>query len=212
MNKHKISVIVADDHPIVAHGVSALLKAHQDIKVVAVCTSGTAALNAIGEQSPDVAVIDISMPDLNGLTLLSRLTRKMAARIIFLTAPATGTQVATAIARGAGGIVLKHGALDELVECVREVAAGRDCYPINLLNEEAERERRSDHDQTLTRREREVAGLVVEGLSNKEIGRRLDLTEGTVKSHLHKIYSKVGVANRTALAAVAIGQRELTSC
>src|SRR5262249_29882618 len=104
-------------------------------------------------------------------------------------------------------VFLKDGALDRLIECVREVAAGRYWFPNETVRQD--QVFRSDSDQALTPREREVMALVAEGLSNKVIGRRLHLTEGTVKTHLHRIYGKVGVANRTALAAAAIGEREL---
>src|SRR5262249_10592366 len=205
--RHRISIVVADDHPIVAQGVGGLLQAQQVMTVVAVCTSGAAAMTMICDQCPDVAVIDISMPEVDGFTVLSNVARRAATKIILLTANATDTQMMTAFAQGARGVFLKDGALDRLIECVREVAAGRYWFPNETVMQDQVFQ--SDPDQALTPREREVMALVAEGLSNKVIGRRLHLTEGTVKTHLHRIYGKVGVANRTALAAVAIGEREL---
>src|SRR5262249_32851520 len=205
--RHRISIVVADDHPIVAQGVSGLLQAQQDMTVMAVCTSGRAAMKAICDQRPEVAVIDISMPEVDGFTVLSNVARKVPTKIILLTATATDTQIMAAFAHGARGVVLKGGALDRLIECVRDVAAGRYWFPNETVRQDQVFQ--GDTDQTLTPREREVMALVAQGLSNKVIGRRLHLTEGTVKTHLHRIYGKVGVANRTALAAVAIGEREL---
>jgi two-component system nitrate/nitrite response regulator NarL len=161
-----------------------------------------------------VAVLDFFMPGLNGLDVLANMSaERRVTRAVFLTATATDKQLLAAVARGAKGIVLKETALDELVQCIRVVAAGREWLPPNLIDAAAEREvaRHSVSQhlcQSLTSRERQIVLLVAEGLSNKEMCRRLGLSEGTVKIHLHNVYGKVGVNNRTALAAMAVAGRE----
>jgi len=208
----QISIIVADDHPIVLRGVLGVLQPYSDMHVLATCSSGPAALQAIRELAPEVAILDVAMPELDGLAVLSSLGQETSTRVVLLTATATAPQLMTAIVQGARGIVLKDGALRGLVDCIREVAAGRLWFPADLVNEALEPEIDPPHNgacnQALTSREREVMMLVAEGLSNKQVGRRLNLTEGTIKIHLHNIYSKVGVPNRTALAALAIDNRE----
>lgn len=214
-DRHKIiSVVLADDHPAILLGVAELLRSNRDIKVAATCSNGTAAMIAIRQLAPTVAVLDFFMPGLNGLEVLANLSaERSVTRAVFLTATATDKQLLTAVSRGAKGIVLKETALDELVECIRVVAGGREWLPPSLIDaafeREAARQSVSTHlAQSLTCREREIVLLVAEGLSNKEMCRRLGLSEGTVKIHLHNIYEKVGINNRTALAAMAVAGHE----
>jgi two-component system nitrate/nitrite response regulator NarL len=153
-------------------------------------------------------VLDVAMPDMDGLAVLSNV--RSSTRVVLLTATATDSQLLTAILYGARGFVLKDESADSLLRCIHKVAAGGRWFPSELIDEAANAQpdgATERHDQALTSREREVARLVSEGLSNKEVGRRLNVTEGTVKIHLHKIYDKMGVSNRTALAALAIAQR-----
>jgi two-component system nitrate/nitrite response regulator NarL len=214
-DRHKIiSVVLADDHPAILLGVAELLRSNRDIKVAATCSNGTAAMEAIRQLAPNVAVLDFFMPGLNGLEVLANLSaERCVTRAVFLTATATDKQLLTAVSRGAKGIVLKETALDELVECIRVVAGGREWLPPSLIDaafeREAARQSVSTHlAQSLTCRERQIVLLVAEGLSNKEMCRRLGLSEGTVKIHLHNIYEKVGINNRTALAAMAVAGHE----
>ena len=209
-----ISLVVADDHPIVLEGVVGVLRMHRDLNIVAVCSEGFGAARAISEFRPDVAVLDVSMPGMSGIDILSTIaTHRYETKVIFLTAGVSDKQLLTAIAQRACGLILKDVAADNIVKCVRDVAAGQKWIPTNIVEAALEREE-SRHDlvQKLTLRERQITSLIAEGLSNKEIGRQLNLTEGTVKIHLHNIYSKLEVANRTALTALAIAyQRELRS-
>jgi len=214
MARRVTSIVVADDHPIVLHAVTGLLNSQADMKVIASCSDGTAAVDAIRKWSPDIAVLDIAMPGFSGLDVLASIAAANAAtKVIFLTATAKDDQLLTALARGAKGIMLKDTALQDLVRCVREVAAGRNWFPTDVVDAALEREtgrrlQRELIEEGLTARERQVMLLVSEGLSNKEIGRRLGLSEGTIKIHLHNIYEKIGVPNRTALTAVAIAHRD----
>src|SRR5262249_16032232 len=209
-----ISIVAADDHPAVLHGVNDVLKSNADMDVVAHCTDGATALNAIRQFAPTIAVLDISTPGLSGLDVLIYLSaERCETKLVFLTATANDEQMLAAVAGGAKGIMLKERALSELIECVRTVAAGATWLPTDLIDVAFEREagRRSVRQllgSTLTYRERQITLMVAEGLSNKEIGRRLELSEGTVKIHLHNIYKKIGVNNRTALTAAAIAHRD----
>jgi two-component system nitrate/nitrite response regulator NarL len=214
-DRHKIiSVVLADDHPAILLGVAELLRSNPDIKVAATCGNGTAVMQAIRRLDPTVAVLDFVMPGLNGLEVLMNMSAEHSVtKAVFLTATATDKQLLTAVSRGAKGIVLKEMALDELVQCIRVVAGGREWLPPTLIDaafqREAARQSGSTHlAQSLTCRERQIVLLVAEGLSNKEMCRRLGLSEGTVKIHLHNVYEKVGVNNRTALAAMAVAGRE----
>ena len=209
-----ISLVVADDHPIVLEGVVGVLRMHRDLNIVAVCSEGLGAARAIREFRPDVAVLDVSMPGMSGIDILSTIVEhRFETKVIFLTAGMSDKQLLTAIAQRACGLILKDAAADNIVKCVREVAADRKWIPTNIVEAALEREEgRRDLIDKLTIRERQVTSLIFEGVSNKAIGRQLNLTEGTVKIHLHNIYSKLEVANRTALTALAIAyQSELRS-
>ncbi len=209
-----ISIVLADDHPVVLQGMASILRAQSDINVVALCEDGIAAAKAIRQFVPDIAVLDISMPGLNGLDVLSSITSDgLATKVIFLSATATDGQILTAITRGAKGIMLKDIAPESLANCVRQVAKGRQWFPADVVDAAMEREmgRRVQSKQlvqTLTPRERQVVVSLCEGNSNKMIARQLNLTEGTVKVHLSNIYNKLGVANRTALTALTIVHRD----
>ena len=209
-----ISIVVADDHPAVLHGLADVLRSNPDMNVVALCSDGATALEAIRKWSPNVAVLDIAMPGLSGLDVLASITADgLATKVVILTATASDAQLLRAIAAGAQGIVLKEEALTELVRCIRTVAEGHPWLPSAVVNAAIEREtgRRLASErltQSLTTRERQIVLLVAEGLSNKMVGRRLELSEGTVKIHLHNIYQKLQVNNRTTLAALAIAYRD----
>ena len=125
-----ITIVVADDHPAVLHGITEILASNPDIRVVAACGDGAAALQAIRQFAPTVAVLDFLMPDLNGLEVLEGISAdRSATKVVLLTASATDRQLLAAVAGGAKGIVLKEAALAELVECVRRVAAGDHWLP-----------------------------------------------------------------------------------
>src|SRR5499433_906406 len=211
--RRPISIVLADDHPVVLHGMAGILRAQPDINVVALCGDGIAAAEAIRRFVPDIAVLDISMPGLNGLDVPGITSDGLATKVIFLSATATDAQILTAITRGAKGIMLKDIAPESLADCVRQVVSGGQWFPADVVDAAMEREmgRRVQSKQlvqTLTPRERQVVVSLCEGNSNKMIARRLNLTEGTVKVHLSNIYNKLGVANRTALTALTVVHRD----
>jgi RNA polymerase sigma factor (sigma-70 family) len=196
----------------VLHGVAEILRAQHDMEVLATCMDGTAAAQAIRQLAPDIAVLDIAMPGRNGLDVLAGATvDRVKTKIVFLTAVATDDQILAAIANGARGIVLKDAAPDSLVECVRNVAVGKRWFPTDLIETALHRRAgRRENERiigTLSPREQQIVVLVVEGMTNKEIARRVDLTEGTIKIHLHNIYAKLEVPNRAALTALAVAHQ-----
>jgi DNA-binding NarL/FixJ family response regulator len=211
--RHPFSIVLADDHPVVLHGLAAILRAEPDFTVVATCSDGISALQAIRHHAPDLAVLDIGMPGMTGLNVLSSVVAdRPETKVVFLTAAASDGQILTAISRGAKGFMLKDMAADSLIHCVRQVAAGQRWFPTELVDAAVDRETghqvQRERLQKLTAREREVVVSLCAGHSNKQIARELNVTEGTVRIHLHNIFEKLGVTSRTALTALAIVHRD----
>jgi DNA-binding NarL/FixJ family response regulator len=203
-----VRVVLADDHPIILSGLNGLLRERRNLEIVASVTNGHDALTCVRELEPELAVLDINMPELSGLDVLESIEAEgLSTRVIILTASATDAHITTAVSRGAWGIVLKDHAADTLLQCVDKISAGERWLPTELvdpaLSREAERAKHSASFDTLTEREQEIASLIAEGLSNKHIARKAQISEGTVKIHLHNIYQKLGIANRTTLATLA---------
>ena len=198
------NVFLVDDHPVLLRGLTDLVAMEPDFRVVGSTTDGAGAFAMIDRLKPDLAVLDINMPDVSGLALLRRLrAADLPVRTVFLTAVITPAQLSEALANGIWGVVLKEAAPDTLIDCLRRVASGR-----RWLTEEMARKADpywnrpvADGLSTLTPREMEIAGQACRGLSNKLIARELGASEGTVKIHLHNIFQKLRVTNRTALAA-----------
>jgi two-component system, NarL family, nitrate/nitrite response regulator NarL len=199
-------VVLADDHPIVLGGLRAVLQAEPGIEIVAAAPDGASALAMIRAHEPSIAVLDINMPQLTGLEVLEALEAEgLSTRVVLLTGSASDEQIATAVERGAWGLLLKESALGTLITCLRAVASGQRWLPEELVAPAVRRaaERRARDvplERVLTAREYQIARLVAQGLSNKHISRQLSISEGTVKIHLHNMYEKLGSANRTSLA------------
>jgi two-component system nitrate/nitrite response regulator NarL len=209
-----VSIVVADDHPVLLRGLVTLLNEDETFRVIARCACGLEALEAIRTCKPDLALLDMNMPSLHGLEILKAVVAEtLATRIIFLAASLSDREIVAATAGGAYGIILKESAPDTLIRCLHAVAAGQKWLPAELVDGALERtmERHTQIarvEKLLTRREIEVMLRVSDGLSNKEVASQLNITEGTVKIHLHSIYHKVGVGNRTSLANFAIAYRD----
>jgi len=216
-NQQLVSVVVADDHPAVLYGITEILRAQPDISVVAACSAGESATAAIQQFTPNVAVLDIILPDLSGLdVLLSTVKDGIKTRVVLLTAVATDDHILAAMTSGAKGLLFKDAAPENLVDCVREVANGNLWFPHGLVGDALKRKsgRQTDREcsiEALTRREAQIALLVSEGLPDKLVARQLNIADGSVKVYLHYIYEKLGISNRTALCALAIPHRELLS-
>ena len=212
-NPEQISLVLADDHPFLLEGIARVLEAESDLCVVAKCRDGMEGLDAIRQLKPNIAVLDIAMPGLSGLQVLQVVNNeRLTTRVIFLTATATDQNIFTLIENGASGLLLKDTAVAELIACIKQVSAGSKYLPKELISAALERETGKRialrHIEELTGREREILFLLGEGLANKEIAYRLGLAEGTVRIHVHNIYQKTGIPNRTALIAAALAYLE----
>ena len=208
MSNTPVHLVIADDHPVTLHGLIRLLGSKQPFTIAASCSSGTESISFIRKLRPHVALLDTSMSGPDGLEILDIVTAEdLPTRIVLLSTSIADRNLAAAAARGVHGILFKDCSPDTMLRALREVASGRKWLPIMLFNgafqRETQREDRSAALGTLTHRQYEVMLLAATGLTNKQIARRLNNCEGTVKQHLNSIYGKLAVSNRTALAAFA---------
>jgi DNA-binding NarL/FixJ family response regulator len=200
-----ISLVLADDHPIVLAGLENMLRRERDCRVVASCVDGVEAMRAISRHSPDVAVLDLRMPRMDGLAVLRQIQKeKLATRTVLLAAVLEDDDLVEAVRLGVRGIVLKEMAPTLVVQCVREVHAGGQWLEKRSVSQAIEKlirreEATRDMAKILTPRELQIAGAVASGLRNKEIADKLGIAEGTVKIHLHVIYEKLKIDGRMAL-------------
>ncbi len=200
------SVVIADRHPVVLQGLTNVLTAESGFKVVACCSDGTDCIEAIRSLVPDIAILDISLPGLTGLEILAIAnSESLPTRLVFFTASVEDRELIVSAAAGAYGVILKDVALEILVQSLREIADGQRLLPLPTVpREQGNVANRENVLTVLTDREREIMRLVSGGLSNKEIGRQLNITDGTIKQHLHHIYQKLEISNRTVLAAFVL--------
>jgi DNA-binding NarL/FixJ family response regulator len=209
MTRTPIRLVLADDHPIVLHGLQQLFARHGDFSIVAACADGASAIDAVRAHRPDVLVLDLRMAPWNGLDVLRALARdQLACRTVLLTAAVADDEVVEAMKLGAMGLVLKEESPDALLDCVRRVHRGEQwieretvtrAFKTVLTREAAATEAQA----ALTPREIEIVRMVARGLRNKAIAERLAISEGTVKVHLHNIYEKFGVDGRLELVLCA---------
>lgn len=204
-----IRLVVADDHPFILDGLDLLFRGEQDCEIVARTSNGNEALAAVEKYRPDVLVLDVRMPQMDGIELLRHMQGKgLDTRVVLLTASLEDARLLEAFRLGASGLVLKESAPRLLVQSVRQVAAGEQSWNgkaiAGALRLVLQREQAvASLSSALTPREVEVTKMVASGLRNKEIASRLDITEGTVKFHLHSIYEKLGIDGRYALIGYA---------
>ena len=205
----KMRLILADDHPIVLDGLESLFRLQPDFQVVARCKDGEEALGAVREHRPDVLLLDIRMPGMDGLGVLRALKKeKLPTRVVLLTVGLDEEDVLEAIRLGVKGVVLKEMAPQLLVECVRKVHAGGEWLEKRSVSRALDKLLRREASarevaRLLTAREIEIVRMVAEGLRNKEVAAKLSISEGTVKMHLHNVYEKVHVDGRLALTLYA---------
>ncbi|MCA6122014.1 response regulator transcription factor [Bradyrhizobium sp. WSM 1704] len=208
-------MVIADRQPIVLHGWINLLGPNSGFRVVASCDDGPSCIDAIRSLVPDIAILDIAMPGASGLEILAIAgSEKIPTKLVLFTASSDEGELALAAAAGAYGIISKDVDVAVVVQSLRRIADGQRLLPSSFPNGVMPREpaniaREQNALNVLTDRERQIMRLVSEGLSNKEIGRRLNISDGTIKVHLHHIFQKLEVSNRTVLAALAIAQGEL---
>lgn len=196
-----IKLLVVDDHPVVRSGLSALLASAPEVEVVGAASSGHEALDLAEELNPDVVLCDLRLGDgLDGVDVTAAL-RKRGTAVLILTTYDNDSDIARAVLAGAAGYLLKDAEPDDIIAGVLDAAAGR-----LVLSRELEGrvvERLSEGVPQLSAREIDVLGLVAEGLSNREIAKRLFISEGTVKTHLVHAFSKLGADSRTGAVATA---------
>jgi DNA-binding NarL/FixJ family response regulator len=200
-----ISVLLAEDHPVVRNGLVELLGSEPDIEIVAAVGDGAAAVAALGDHDPDIVLLDLTMPEMDGIEATRMvLEQRPDTRVVILTASADREQMLRAVDAGALGYLLKDASPAELIEGIR--AASRGESPLDpKVARELLADRRETRAPQLTDREREVLTLVGEGLPNKLIARRLEISEKTVKAHLTRVFTEIGVTDRTQAALWARG-------
>ena len=215
----RIRIVIADDHPIVRDGIKRLLSLEGDIDVVGEAGDGRSVLDVVHETNPDVLLLDLRMPSLDGLGALETLQQtNKRTRVIILTASEDKNEFVQAMKLGCSGIVLKQTAPDLIVKSIRKVFAGEiwlDSHTTAAVMRQfatpgsemaaaggtgkGGRER-----SPLSTREREIVALVAQGYKNKEMAEKMFISEQTVKNHLHNIFDKLGVSDRLELALYAI--------
>ena len=205
-------MVVADGCPVFLCGLISVLRSEHDFDVVARCRNGAESLQAIRDLSPDIALLDSSMPTASGVNVLaSAISEGSQTRIVLLAAPAELQSIFT-VASGAYGIVPRDVLPEILIRDLRQVAAGQRLSIRASRSGEAHTTTDTSEKAlaVLTSRERQIVKLVSAGLPNKEVGRQLNLTAGTIKVHLHNIFSKLTINNRTALTALVVSDRYIS--
>jgi DNA-binding NarL/FixJ family response regulator len=201
MEASPIRILIVDDHAIVRQGFAALLKTVPGFEVVGEASDGQEAVEAFRKLRPDVTLMDLRLPKLNGVEAIARIRGDSpGARIIVLTTYDGDEDIYRAMQAGAKGYLLKGMDLRELTEAVRTVHAGKSRIPSQVAEKLAERMSGA----TLTARELEVLRLIVAGKSNRDIGNALFISEATVKTHVNSLLSKMGVEDRTQAATTAL--------
>jgi two-component system NarL family response regulator len=200
-NQAKVRVLVVDDHPVVRHGVMANVQPESDMTVVAEAGDGVEALALIKEHLPDVVLLDLRMPRMDGLDVLAEVNRsKLHSRVIIMTTFESEEDVHRAMKAGARGYLLKDSTQEEILDAIRRVSLGETYLPARIVQKVAEGMRKPE----LSPREIEVLQCVAAGKSNKEIGAQLFIAEGTVKTHVKNLLEKLAVVGRTGAIREAV--------
>jgi DNA-binding NarL/FixJ family response regulator len=196
-----IRILVVDDHPVVRAGIQSLVTGHADVTVVAQAANGREAIQQFRAHHPDITLMDIQMPEMNGLDALIAIRNESPeARIIMLTTYTGDAQVMRAIKSGAQGYLLKNALHRELLDTIRAVHAGKKALSAEASYEVAEHAA----DDALTPAEIRVLQLIARGNANKEIAKQLSISEETVKGQVRNILSKLGAKDRTNAAMIGL--------
>ena len=200
----KIRIMIADDHSLMRVGLNALLGHQKDMTVVGEAIDGLSAVKKAKELQPDVVVMDLMMPKMNGVdaTRLIR-TALPQTKVMILTSFGTAPELAHAVANGATGAFIKSAPTEEIVDAVRKVAAGEEAFPEEVRQLLAESRQQSD----LTDRQLEILTAAARGLTTNDIARQLDISVSCVLKHFTVIFEKLGVANRAEAVAIAISKQ-----
>lgn len=197
------NLLVADDHPIVLEGLASLINRQPNMRVVAQARNGSEAVEAFFSQRPDIAILDLRMPIMDGVEAITSICKKdPEARLIIVTIYQSEEDIYRALRAGAQGIILKDAPADEIVECIQAVGGGKTWIPPEVGAKLAKRVTVRE----LTPREMEVMHAVARGKSNKEIGIALDISEATVKVHVTHILEKLQASGRTEAVGLAVNR------
>jgi two-component system NarL family response regulator len=196
-----LKIMIADDHPVVREGLAALISRRKDMTIVAQASNGSEAVERFFASCPDIALLDLRMPVMDGIDAVASIYEKdPAARLVILTIHQNEEDIYQALQAGAQGYLSKSAPVEELLECIRAVVAGRTWVPPGVGAQLAKRVATRE----LTRREHDVLHAMAAGKSNKEIGVVLDISEGTVKVHMTHILEKLKAGGRTEAIGVAV--------
>ena len=199
-----IRLLIADDHPVVRDGLRAMLATQPDMELVGEAATGIEAVERVRTLRPDVVLMDLQMPDLDGPAAIATLReRAPGVRVLVLTTFGTDADITRAVDAGATGYLLKDAPREQLFGAIRAAARGEAVLSPSVATRVLGR-MRAPAEEALSPRELEILGAVARGLSNKDIGRQLYVSEATVKTHLLRVFSKLGVDDRTAAVTVAL--------
>ncbi len=200
-----VRLLITDDHPVVRAGLRGMLSGEPDFEVVGEATNGKEALALIGELRPDVVLMDLRMPEMDGVTAISHIkTEYPETQILVLTTYESDADILRAIETGATGYLLKDAPREDLFGAIRLAAEGKSPLAPTVATRIMQRMRGDSEEEALSTREIEVLELVARGTSNKQIAKQLWVSETTVKSHMLHIFDKLGVADRTAAVTEAL--------
>jgi DNA-binding NarL/FixJ family response regulator len=197
-----IRVLIVDDHPVVRQGLTALLSITEDISVAGEASDGPSALSLAASLAPDVVLLDLKLPGMDGIAVLGELAPRF--RVLVLTSVTDASAAARAVRAGASGVLYKDVDPDALVRAVRSVHDGNVLLALDAARPLRGEGVRWGSVDALTPREREVLSLLAEGRSNREIARALRVSEKTVKAHVSSVLAKLGVKDRTQAAIFAV--------
>lgn len=214
MNESKSRLILVDDHPLLRKGVRQLVELEDDMEVVAEASNGADAVILVQEQEADLVLLDLTMKGMDGIeTLQAMRDAGVSCRIVVFTVSDDTNDVVTALKAGADGYLLKDMEPERLVDRIREACSGKLVLSEELTEVLAKSFRddnskeRDDNYNSLTRREKEILKMIAEGLSNKMIGRQLNIVEATVKVHVKHLLKKLGLRSRVEAAVWAVENR-----
>ena len=213
-----VRIVIADDHHLVREGLRRLLELQPEFAVVGEAADGVEALQRVEELKPDVLLLDLAMPRMNGLEVVRQLGRTLeGVRAVLLTASIEPEEAVRALRLGVRGIVMKDSAAQTLYKCIRAIMNGEFWVGHDRVNDllhslrevEAASSQEAPPASRVTQRERQIIGAIIDGATNKDIAKSLVLSEQTVKNHLSNIYDKLGVSSRLELALYAVHHRLL---
>lgn len=204
-----IRIVLADDHPVVMYGLKTILENITDFEVVAMCTNGIDVMNAVNKHLPDILIIDIRMPNMDGLSVVREMNeRRLPVKVILLTGELTPKEAIQCFKIGIKGVVLKGMDPQLLTRCVKKVSVGGVWMERHSFNQAMDKiiqqqEGLKEISRILTNREIEILKMVGTGLRNKEISSKMNISDMTVKTHLHNIFRKLEIKSRPQLIRFA---------